>query len=910
MELDLFKEGKEYISASRAAKKIGYASDYIGQLCRMGKVPGKLIGRSWYVDFESLVNHKRNSKLGKPKLDTTPLLNTHKFFRNIKIVYESDVGPRLPEIRKIIKLKEPISALFLVRESAIVTLSLIFAIGAGFSMLEITSPSLSEGIRSNFPPNLNAQLAAVSVFDKFSSAVERLRDMFGKRLANTNPTLPSPYQGRNTGEGHSIAVTNTSDLKRELEDYIRSQITNNQQHTTNKPTAPTNIYNEYHYNPTINQVALREEILKSDTHPVVTRQSDSDADRRSVSISRLTDGGTFTNSTLTSASVSGTGNFSSLSFTNATGTDLKANTADIGNLTITSCTGCGGSTFSYPFAKLSTGENATSTTILFSGDNSFIATASSTLASTTASSLLVTGSATSTNLYTNNLLTFGSSTIQSLFSNSATGTNLYATNFLANGSSTLQNFTGINSTTTNSTSTAFAISGLSSQIPYAFPGGSIGALTLGQGLSLSLGSLATTFQFPWTKLSTNEMATSTTILFSGANSFIATASSTLASTTASSLLVTGSATSTNLYTNNLLTFGSSTIQSLFSNSATGTNLYATNFLANGSSTLQNFTGINSTTTNSTSTAFAISGLSSQIPYAFSGGSIGALTLGQGLSLSLGSLATTFQFPWTKLSTNEMATSTTILFSGANSFIATASSTLASTTASSLLVTGSATSTNLYTNNLLTFGSSTIQSLFSNSATGTNLYATNFLANGSSTLQNFTGINSTTTNSTSTAFAISGLSSQIPYAFSGGSIGALTLGQGLSLSLGSLATTFQFPWTKLSTNEMATSTTILFSGANSFIATASSTLASTTASSLLVTGSATSTNLYTNNLLTFGSSTIQSLFSNSATGTNLYATNFLANGSSTLQNFTGINSTTTNSTSTAFAISGLSSQIPY
>ena len=63
----IFSDGKEYISASRAAKKIGYASDYIGQLCRAKKVPGQLIGRTWYVDFASLTEHKKNRQFGKMK---------------------------------------------------------------------------------------------------------------------------------------------------------------------------------------------------------------------------------------------------------------------------------------------------------------------------------------------------------------------------------------------------------------------------------------------------------------------------------------------------------------------------------------------------------------------------------------------------------------------------------------------------------------------------------------------------------------------------------------------------------------------------------------------------------------------------------------------------------------------------
>src|SRR3989338_8312611 len=68
MNKDLLIDGKEYISAIRASKKIGYASDYIGQLCRSKKISGRLIGKTWYVEFPSLLEHKKNRKLGKRKI--------------------------------------------------------------------------------------------------------------------------------------------------------------------------------------------------------------------------------------------------------------------------------------------------------------------------------------------------------------------------------------------------------------------------------------------------------------------------------------------------------------------------------------------------------------------------------------------------------------------------------------------------------------------------------------------------------------------------------------------------------------------------------------------------------------------------------------------------------------------------
>ena len=47
-------DGKNYISAKRAAKENSYTPDYIGQLIRASKLIGKKVGRSWYVEEESL----------------------------------------------------------------------------------------------------------------------------------------------------------------------------------------------------------------------------------------------------------------------------------------------------------------------------------------------------------------------------------------------------------------------------------------------------------------------------------------------------------------------------------------------------------------------------------------------------------------------------------------------------------------------------------------------------------------------------------------------------------------------------------------------------------------------------------------------------------------------------------------
>jgi excisionase family DNA binding protein len=74
-------DGKEYISSDRAAKLVGYTKDYVGQLARAGKIKSKRIGRSWYIEEESINKHKLSVHyiLTKPKksyIKTPPTLST------------------------------------------------------------------------------------------------------------------------------------------------------------------------------------------------------------------------------------------------------------------------------------------------------------------------------------------------------------------------------------------------------------------------------------------------------------------------------------------------------------------------------------------------------------------------------------------------------------------------------------------------------------------------------------------------------------------------------------------------------------------------------------------------------------------------------------------------------------------
>lgn len=51
-------DDRKYVSSKQAAKITGYAKDYVGQLCREGRIPSRLIGRSWYVLESAIQDHR------------------------------------------------------------------------------------------------------------------------------------------------------------------------------------------------------------------------------------------------------------------------------------------------------------------------------------------------------------------------------------------------------------------------------------------------------------------------------------------------------------------------------------------------------------------------------------------------------------------------------------------------------------------------------------------------------------------------------------------------------------------------------------------------------------------------------------------------------------------------------------
>jgi hypothetical protein len=117
----LVLDGKTFVRASKAARDLGYTSDYVGQLCRSGQVSAHLVGRTWYVDQTELSGHrvekKRMSRV-KAREQAKKSIEEHARIRKerevdtqkvVSVRYEDDASDLIPHVRKLAIEHEPVA---------------------------------------------------------------------------------------------------------------------------------------------------------------------------------------------------------------------------------------------------------------------------------------------------------------------------------------------------------------------------------------------------------------------------------------------------------------------------------------------------------------------------------------------------------------------------------------------------------------------------------------------------------------------------------------------------------------------------------------------------------------------------------------------------------------------------------
>lgn len=103
-------DGTRYVKATELARELGYTADYVGQLCRAEKVDARLVGRSWYVEPESLRAHRSEKKRSTKELDrremhsqqaqNEPARSAENTFIALGARYEPDTSELIPQPKK------------------------------------------------------------------------------------------------------------------------------------------------------------------------------------------------------------------------------------------------------------------------------------------------------------------------------------------------------------------------------------------------------------------------------------------------------------------------------------------------------------------------------------------------------------------------------------------------------------------------------------------------------------------------------------------------------------------------------------------------------------------------------------------------------------------------------------------
>lgn len=163
MELDISNLKKGYISAGEAVKISHYTRDYIGQLCRKGKISGCLVSGVWYLDPEELLSYKRNYKPVGKKAKLSPAPLDSRAFK-----YERDLSPLHPPLSR--KGKSASSIISATRISqGLVIFSLMIFLGA--SAVALSSKAVNMQIAQGYISN-TASVSETVLVNGFS----KLRD--------------------------------------------------------------------------------------------------------------------------------------------------------------------------------------------------------------------------------------------------------------------------------------------------------------------------------------------------------------------------------------------------------------------------------------------------------------------------------------------------------------------------------------------------------------------------------------------------------------------------------------------------------------------------------------------------------------------------------------------------------------
>ncbi len=94
------------ISLSKAAELTGYHQDYLGQLCRLGRLPAKKVGRNWFTSQEALNNLSGNLVMNDPNDSSDEVQEATAELQEVTSVENDPLSQALPDLFPSITVSE------------------------------------------------------------------------------------------------------------------------------------------------------------------------------------------------------------------------------------------------------------------------------------------------------------------------------------------------------------------------------------------------------------------------------------------------------------------------------------------------------------------------------------------------------------------------------------------------------------------------------------------------------------------------------------------------------------------------------------------------------------------------------------------------------------------------------------
>ncbi|MDB5238000.1 MAG: hypothetical protein JWM46_270, partial [Candidatus Kaiserbacteria bacterium] len=183
MTNEILIEGKRFVGSKEAGALFGLSSDYISRLCREEKVPGRLIGHTWYVEADKLTSYiaKRESekKIQAQELrdqrikeyqgnrassaPAAPISTYVAFSASVPVVHDlNNLFPATPVVgtpvaKKVRAMQQPAVVSPIMVFPAVILTSLLFSVTA-FAMI---NPGTFKGIANSISTNAHHLFADV-----------------------------------------------------------------------------------------------------------------------------------------------------------------------------------------------------------------------------------------------------------------------------------------------------------------------------------------------------------------------------------------------------------------------------------------------------------------------------------------------------------------------------------------------------------------------------------------------------------------------------------------------------------------------------------------------------------------------------------------------------------------------------